>query len=295
MFEQQLINGLTLGMIYALIAVGYTMVYGVIQLINFAHGEIFMLAAFLAVTFITVFGLPIYVAVVLTMCCCALIGVMLDIFAYRPLRQSPRLAALITAIGMSIFLQNLAMIIWGSRPKPFAQEALPAFLRTTALRIGDANISWLQVFIFGTASLLMVILFLIINKTRVGTAMRALSQNRTSAALMGINVNRVISFTFALGSSMGAVAGIMVAIYYNTLYPTMGYVAGVKAFAAAVLGGIGSVPGAMIGGIILGIAEALGAGYVSSLYRDGIAYAVMIAVIIFRPSGILGKSMVEKV
>jgi branched-chain amino acid transport system permease protein len=141
----------------------------------------------------------------------------------------------------------------------------------------------------------MIILFLIINKTRVGTAMRALSQNRTSAALMGINVNRVISFTFALGSSMGAVAGIMVAIYYNTLYPTMGYVAGVKAFAAAVLGGIGSVPGAMIGGIVLGIAEALGAGYISSLYRDGIAYAVMIAVIIFRPSGILGKSSVEKV
>jgi branched-chain amino acid transport system permease protein len=141
----------------------------------------------------------------------------------------------------------------------------------------------------------MIILFLIINKTRVGTAMRALSQNRTSAALMGINVNRVISFTFALGSSMGAVAGIMVAIYYNTLYPTMGYVAGVKAFAAAVLGGIGSVPGAMIGGIVLGIAEALGAGYISSLYRDGIAYAVMIAVIIFRPSGILGKSTVEKV
>ncbi|MFP4398042.1 MAG: branched-chain amino acid ABC transporter permease, partial [Desulfonatronovibrio sp.] len=200
-----------------------------------------------------------------------------------------------TAIGMSIFLQNLAMIFWGSRPKPFPQEALPAFLRTTALSIGNANMSWLQVSIFGTASLLMIILFLIINKTRVGTAMRALSQNRTSAALMGINVNRVISFTFALGSSMGAVAGIMVAIYYNTLYPTMGYVAGVKAFAAAVLGGIGSVPGAMIGGIILGIAEALGAGYVSSLYRDGIAYAVMIAVIIFRPSGILGKSMVEKV
>lgn len=282
-------------MIYALIAVGYTMVYGVIQLINFAHGEIFMLGAFLAVTFITALGLPIYAAVLLSMCCCALLGVMLDIFAYRPLRQSPRLAALITAIGMSIFLQNLAMIIWGSRPKPFAQEALPDFLKTRALEIGQAGISWMQVVIFVTASILMIILFLIINKTRVGTAMRALSQNRTSAALMGINVNRVISFTFALGSSMGAVAGIMVAMYYNSLYPTMGYVAGVKAFAAAVLGGIGSVPGAMIGGIVLGIAEALGAGYISSLYRDGIAYAVMIAVIIFRPSGILGKSTIEKV
>ncbi|MFW5731380.1 MAG: branched-chain amino acid ABC transporter permease [Desulfonatronovibrionaceae bacterium] len=295
MFEQQLINGLTLGMIYALIAVGYTMVYGVIQLINFAHGEIFMLGAFLSVTFITLFGVPIYLAIFMSMGCCALLGVMLDIFAYRPLRQSPRLAALITAIGMSIFLQNLAMIIWGSRPKPFAQEALPDFLKTRALEIGQAGVSWMQVIIFITASTLMIILFLIINKTRVGTAMRALSQNRTSAALMGINVNRVISFTFALGSSMGAVAGVMVAMYYNSLYPTMGYVAGVKAFAAAVLGGIGSVPGAMVGGIVLGIAEALGAGYISSLYRDGIAYAVMIAVIIFRPSGILGKSTIEKV
>ncbi len=282
-------------MIYALIAVGYTMVYGVIQLINFAHGEIFMLGAFLSVTFITLFGVPIYLAIFMSMGCCALLGVMLDIFAYRPLRQSPRLAALITAIGMSIFLQNLAMIIWGSRPKPFAQEALPDFLKTRALEIGQAGVSWMQVIIFITASTLMIILFLIINKTRVGTAMRALSQNRTSAALMGINVNRVISFTFALGSSMGAVAGVMVAMYYNSLYPTMGYVAGVKAFAAAVLGGIGSVPGAMVGGIVLGIAEALGAGYISSLYRDGIAYAVMIAVIIFRPSGILGKSTIEKV
>jgi branched-chain amino acid transport system permease protein len=292
--EQQLINGLTLGVIYALIAVGYTMVYGVIELINFAHGEIYMLGAFFCITFINAMGVPFYPAIGMAMLSCAFLGIMIDIIAYRPLRQAHRLAALITAIGMSIFLQNLAMIIWGSRPKPFAQHAVPAYLKETAFQFGSVSLTWLHVFIFGITISMMIGLNLIIRKTKVGTAMRALSQNRTCCHLMGINVNRVISFTFALGSSMGAVAGILVAVYYNTLYPTMGYVAGVKAFAAAVLGGIGSVPGAMMGGIVLGIAEALGAGYVSSLYRDGVAYAVMIAVIIFRPSGILGKAMVDK-
>jgi len=294
LLEQQLINGLTLGLIYALIAVGYTMVYGVIELINFAHGEIYMLGAFLCVTFITILGMPFFLAIMLAMACCSVLGILLDIIAYRPLRNAPRLAALITAIGMSIFLQNLAMIIWGSRPKPFPQEAVPAYLNVVAVTFGDVQLTWLQLFIFAVTIMMMIGLNLVIMKTRVGTAMRALSQNKTAAALMGINVNAVISFTFALGSAMGAMAGILVSVYYNTLFPTMGYVAGVKAFAAAVLGGIGSVPGAMIGGVILGVAEALGAGYVSSLYRDGVAYAVMIAVIIFRPSGILNKSVVDK-
>ncbi len=294
MLEQQLINGLTLGVIYALIAVGYTMVYGVIELINFAHGEIYMLGAFFCVTFITAVGLPFYAAIIMAMACCAMLGMAIDVIAYRPLRNAPRLAALITAIGMSIFLQNLAMIIWGSRPKPFAQEAVPDYLKTTAFEMGDVTLTWMHLFIFGVTFAIMIGLNLIITKTRIGTAMRALSQNRVASQLMGINVNRVISFTFALGSAMGAVAGVLVAMYYNTLYPTMGYVAGVKAFAAAVLGGIGSVPGAMMGGIVLGVAEALGAGYVSSLYRDGVAYAVMIAVIIFRPSGLLGKAVVDK-
>jgi branched-chain amino acid transport system permease protein len=293
-FLAQLVNGLTLGVIYALIAVGYTMVYGVIELINFAHGEIYMLGAFFCVTFITAFGMPFYLALVLAMGCCAVLGILLDIVAYRPLRKAPRLAALITAIGMSIFLQNLAMVIWGSRPKPFAQEAVPAYLKATALDMGGVHLTWLQVFIFGVTLTMMAVLYFIIARTRIGTAMRALAQNKTAAALMGINVNFVIGFTFALGSAMGAVAGVLVSVYYNTLYPTMGYVAGVKAFAAAVLGGIGSVPGAMLGGVILGVAEALGAGYVSSLYRDGVAYAVMIAVILFRPSGLLGKSIVDK-
>ena len=293
-FLQQLINGLTLGVIYALIAVGYTMVYGVIELINFAHGEIYMFGAFFCMSFITYMGLPLYPAMILAIICCAVLGIFIDIIAYRPLRKSHRLAALITAIGMSIFLQNLALVIFGSRPRPFPKEALPSYLKDVALHIGGAQITWLQVFIFGVTISMMLMLTLIINKTKIGTAMRALSQNHVSSQLMGINVNRVISFTFALGSSMGAVAGILVAVYYNTMYPTMGYVAGVKAFAAAVLGGIGSVPGAMTGGIVLGVAEAMGAGYISSLYRDGIAYAVMIAVIIFRPSGILGKAMVDK-
>jgi branched-chain amino acid transport system permease protein len=292
--EQQLVNGLTLGVIYALIAVGYTMVYGVIELINFAHGEIYMLGAFFCVSFITVVGLPIWVAIPFAMACCALLGIMIDIIAYRPIRKAHRLAALITAIGMSIFLQNLAMVIWGSRPRAFPQDAVPAVFAEQALAFGDVTITWLHLFIFAVTFSMMIGLFLIISRTRVGTAMRALAQNRTCCQLMGINVNRVISFTFALGSAMGAMAGILVAMFYNTLYPTMGYVAGVKAFAAAVLGGIGSVPGAMFGGIVLGIAEALGAGYVSSLYRDGVAYAVMIAVIIFRPSGILGKALVDK-
>lgn len=294
MLEQQLINGLTLGLIYAMIAVGYTMVYGVIELINFAHGEIYMLGAFLCVTFITVLGIPFYVAIFLAMCCCSVCGILLDIIAYRPLRNAPRLAALITAIGMSIFLQNLAMIIWGSRPKPFPQHQVPQYLNEVAVTFGSIQLTWLQVFIFAITIMMMIGLNLIIMKTRIGTAMRALSQNKKAAALMGINVNMVISFTFALGSAMGAVAGVLVAVYYNTMYPTMGYVAGVKAFAAAVLGGIGSVPGAMLGGVVLGVAEALGAGYVSSLYRDGVAYAVMIAVIIFRPSGILNKAVVDK-
>lgn len=294
MFEQQLFNGLTLGLIYALIAVGYTMVYGVIELINFAHGEIYMLGAFLCITFIQALGIPLFPAIALSMACCAAIGVLIDRIAYKPLRKAPRLAALITAIGVSIFLQNIAMIIWGSRPVPFVRSAVPQIFGETVFTLGSVNVSGLQIFIYAATTAMMVGLTLIINKTKVGTAMRALAQNPVSAALMGINVNRVISFTFALGSGLGAVAGILVGMYYNSISATMGYNAGVKAFAAAVLGGIGSVPGAMLGGVVLGVAETLGAGYISSQYRDGLGYAVMIAVILLRPSGLLGKSVAQK-
>lgn len=293
MFLQQLFNGLTIGGVYALIAVGYTMVYGVIQLINFAHGEIYMLGAFFAVTFINFLHLPFYVAFILSMVCCAMVGMALDVIAYRPLRNSPRLAALITAIGMSIFLQNLAMIIWGSRPLPFPQAAVPAYFNEIAFTIANVKLTWFQVFIYVVTIILMVALNLVIKKTSTGRAMRAVAQNKTMAALVGINVNRVITITFAMTGAMAAAGGIMVAVYYNSLFPTMGYTAGVKAFAAAVLGGIGSVPGAMLGGVVLGVAEALGAGYLSSLYRDGISYLAMILVIIFLPAGFFGKLIKE--
>jgi branched-chain amino acid transport system permease protein len=292
LFLQQLFNGLTIGGIYALIAVGYTMVYGVIQLINFAHGEIYMLGAFFAMTFIIFLGMPFYLAFLLAMACGAVCGMLLDVIAYRPLRRSPRLAALITAIGMSIFLQNLAMIIWGSRPKPFPQDSLPAYFNHT-VKFAGVSLTGFHLFIFAASIVMMIGLNLLIQKTRFGKAMRAVAQNKTMAALTGINVNRVITLTFAVAGAMGAAAGLMVGAFYNSLYPTMGYLAGVKAFAAAVLGGIGSVPGAMLGGIVLGVAEALGAGYLSSLYRDGISYAVMIIVIVFIPAGFFGVLIKE--
>ncbi len=295
LFLQQLVNGITLGGVYALIAVGYTMVYGVIQLINFAHGEIYMLGAFLAYSMVTFLGLPFFLAFLLAIPLCAMIGILLDYIAYRPLRNAPRLAALITAIGMSIFLQNLALMIWGSQIKSYPRDLLPSFFYEPALLFGDVSVSWLQVFMLAVTAACMTLLHLIIHKTRTGAAMRAVSQDKTTAALMGIRVNRVISFTFAIGSAMGALAGILVGLYYNAIFPAMGYVAGVKAFAAAVLGGIGSVPGAMLGGGVLGIAEVMGAGYISSEYRDGISYAVMIGVILFKPAGLIGRKIGEKV
>ncbi len=295
LFGQQLVNGITLGSVYALIAVGYTMVYGVIQLINFAHGEIYMMGAFLSFTMVTSMGMNFWVAFPVTIIMCSIMGMLLDVVAYRPLRQAPRLAALITAIGMSLFLQNLALIIWGSQIKSFPAATLPRIFSYPALTMGEIVISWLQVFILVVAFGMMAALHTIIHYTRIGTAMRAIAQDKVTASLMGINVNRVISFTFAIGSAMGGVAGILVGMYYNAIWPTMGYTDGIIAFAAAVLGGFGSVPGAMLGGGILGMAEVMGAGYISSAYRDGIAYAVMILVIIFKPSGLLGKSTLQKV
>jgi len=295
LFLQQLVNGLTLGGVYALIAVGYTMVYGVIELINFAHGEIYMLEAFLSYTMVTVFGIPFFAAIPLTIMICACFGILLDFIAYRPLRRAPRLAALITAIGMSIFLQNLALLIWGGQIRSYPRAVLPKAFFQNAFVVGDITMTWLQIFILAVTVVFMFILHLIIHRTQVGTAMRAISQDKVTSALMGISVNRVISFTFAIGSAMGAMAGILVGLYYNAIFPYMGYNAGIKAFAAAVLGGIGSVPGAMLGGGVLGIAEVFGAGYLASEYRDGISYAVMILVILFKPSGLIGKPILEKV
>jgi branched-chain amino acid transport system permease protein len=254
-----------------------------------------MLGAFLAYTQVAVLHLPFYLASITTVLICAVFGVVLDYVAYRPLRTAPRLAALITAIGVSIFLQNLALLIWGSQIKAYPREVLPSFFYTAALSAGDVILTWLQIFILAVTVVSMLVLHFIIHKSKVGTAMRAVSQDKVASALMGIGVNRVISVTFAIGSAMGGMAGILVGLYYNAIFPTMGYIAGVKAFAAAVLGGIGSVPGAMLGGTVLGIAEVLGAGYFSSSYRDGISYAVMILVIIFKPSGLIGQLSGDKV
>ncbi len=304
MLLQQIVNGLILGSIYSLVAVGYTLVYGVIEIINFAHGEIYMLGAFFFYSFLNM-GFPIIFALILSIFSCIAVGVLLDIVAYRPLRNADRLSALITAIGMSIFFQNIAMLIWGADVKRFSSELLPAFFKKNFINLpneslpffNDAflSVSYLQVIILFISLLFMLGLHIIVNKTKIGTAMRAIAQDKQAAALMGINVNSVISWAFGLGSALAAVAGALIGIYYNAIYPTMGYIAGVKAFSAAVLGGIGSISGAMFGGILLGIAETFGAAYISSEYRHGIAYGAMIFVILFNPSGLLGKKRVERV
>ena len=308
-FSEQLINALVLGGIYALIAVGYTMVYGIIELINFAHGEIFMFGAYFAFTLVTVFNLPFWVALPISMLLCAGIGMLMDLVAYRPLRNAARLSALITAIGVSIGLQNLARIIWGARQRPFPSESLPTFLKQgippseplpafslteTAIALpGGAYLPYRDLFIILLALILMIALNRLVSLTKIGKAMRACAQNRVASNLMGINTNRVIVITFAIGSALGAVAGVMVGVR-EIIEPTMGYYKGVAAFAAAVLGGIGNITGAMLGGLLIGFAEVFGAGYIpygyGSGYRVAIAYIVMIAVILIRPSGLFGKS-----
>ena len=297
---EQFINGLVLGGIYALIAVGYTMVYGIIQLINFAHGEIFMFGAYLALMLITIFNIPFWIALPASMLLCAMLGMLIDLVAYRPLRNAPRLSALITAIGISLVLQNLARMIWSARPRQFPTETLPAFFISevnmqtgeilNAIPLpGGGILPYRDVFIFLLAVVLMIALNRLIYLTKIGKAMRACAQNRVASNLMGIKTNQIIAITFAIGSALGAVAGIMVGLSENVT-PTMGYYKGVAAFAAAVLGGIGNITGAMLGGIIIGLAEVLGAGYISSGYRLAIAYIIMIAVIVIRPSGLFGKS-----
>ena len=299
-FLEQVLNGLTLGGVYALIAVGYTMVYGIIGLINFAHGEIYMMGAFLALS-VVMAGVPWFIAFPLTILCCAIMGVLIDRVAYKPLRSAPRLAALITAIGISLFLQNLALLIWGGDRQAFPREAVPSLLRETAFTVTlphsfvDFSVNWMQLIILCIVCILMIFLTWLISYTKTGMAMRAISQDRRAAELMGINVDKIIMVTFALGSSLGAIAGILIGLNYEAIWPYMGYDAGIKAFAAAVLGGIGSVPGAVLGGIILGIGETFGAAYISSNYRNGLAYLLMILVILIKPSGLLGKTQKEKV
>ena len=291
MIFQQLINGIALGSTYALIALGYTMVYGIITLINFAHGEIFMAGAFVGLLLVSVFKLNIFVAMILAMITSMVLGVVIELIAYRPLRKSSRLSALISAIGVSIFLSTLAQMIFGADAKGFPETAFPV----NQIHIGDADISTLQLLIIGVSACLMIALEFIVQKTKIGKAMRATSEDYNTAALMGINVNMVISFTFALGSALAAAGGVLVGLLFNAVSFNMGLMAGLKAFAAAVLGGIGSIPGAMLGGLLLGVSEVLGVAAGYSSYRDAIAFAILVLVLLVRPTGLLGRKIQKKV
>jgi branched-chain amino acid transport system permease protein len=300
MFTQQLINGLALGAVYALIALGYTMVYGILQLINFAHGEVYMLGAYLGIIVLgvlTYLGLPAYsltlsllITVLVSMAFCAFYGAAIERVAYRPLRNATKLAPLISAVGMSIILQNFVMLAQGKEYKN-----LPPMLPARGFDLFGANVSPVQIFILSASILIMIALHLFVSKTKLGKAMRATSQDRVMAGLVGININGVISATFMIGSGLAAVAGVMVTLYYGVVHFFMGYLAGIKAFTAAVLGGIGSIPGAMLGGFMLGLIENFCASYISSVYKDAFAFLVLIITLILRPSGLLGQKAVDKV
>lgn len=302
MFIQQLINGLTIGSVYALVALGYTMVYGIIGLINFAHGDVVMVGAMVATSLVLTFigtdptaisiWLVLGAALLAAIPICMGIGWTTERFAYRPLRRAPRLAALITAIGVSFIIQNLAMMYWGRNYLSF-----PTIIEPRIFHILGARISLLQLAIIISAGAIMLSLLVVVHRTKLGTAMRATAQNREVAGLMGVNINSVISSAFLIGSALAAVAGVMITSYYGVAQYTMGFILGLKAFTAAVLGGIGNLAGAMLGGLLLGLIEALGAGYVGDLtngflgshYQDVFSFMVLVIVLIFRPSGLLGE------
>ncbi|MBV5273950.1 MAG: branched-chain amino acid ABC transporter permease [Lamprocystis purpurea] len=301
---QQLINGLILGSLYALVALGYTMVYGILELINFAHGEIVMVGAMVSVSVLaalTAAGVPVALALPLALAAavvvCVVTGVLVERIAYRPLRNAPRLAPLITAIGVSIVLQNLAMIFGGRQFLSF-----PPVIEVRVYDVLGATVSNIQILILVVAALTMGGLLLLVNRTRLGRAMRATAQNREVAGLMGVDVNRVIAATFIVGSALAAVAGLLIASYYGIAHYNMGFILGLKAFSAAVLGGIGNIPGALLGGLLLGVIESLGAGYIGDLtggflgshYQDIFAFLILILVLTFRPSGLLGERVADR-
>ena len=303
-FLQQIINGLTLGSVYAVVALGYTMVYGIIQLINFAHGEVVMIGAMVAFSVITPLAgtalppvLIVLAGILVAIPVCMLVGYAMERIAYRPLRGAPRLAPLITAIGISIILQHVALLVWSRNPLAF-----PQIIPLVSFDIGGAIITGVQIAIILTSVLMMGGLTLMVYRTKLGIAMRATSQNPQVAGLMGIDIDRIIAFTFIVGAALGAVAGVMVGTYYGIAHYTMGSLLGLKAFSAAVLGGIGNLAGAMLGGILLGIVEALGAGYIGDLtnnvfgsnYQDVFAFLVLIAVLVLRPSGLLGERVGDR-
>jgi len=290
MFLQQLINGLMLGSVYALVALGYTMVYGVLKFINFAHGDIYMWGAFFGLLLARIPGMNFFVIIILTLGLSAILGVLVERIAYKPLRSAPRLVVTTSALGMSIVLSNLARLLIGSET-----YAVPKILNVKAIPLGsNATINTIQIFILGTSILLMIWLNWFVNKSRYGKAIRAVSEDKETAGLMGININKVVSVTFAVGSALGGAAGFLVGMYYDAVYATMGYTAGLKAFTAAILGGIGSIPGAMIGGIVLGIVENFGVVLLSSSYREAITFTVLIIVLLFRPSGLFSANIYDK-
>ena len=290
-FLQQLVNGLSLGSINALIALGYTMVYGIIKLINFAHGDIYMLGAFTAFYATTVFHLNFFLALIVAMVLCGVLGVLIERIAYKPLRHATRITALITAMGVSYILEYTTQYFAGSEVKTFPEDVL----NNAVFQIGGIQISQQQIYIIAVTLILMLALTYIVGRTRMGRAMRAVSVDEKAAELMGISVDRTISFTFLLGSVLAGAAGVLVGVYYNSINPLMGMVPGLKAFIAAVFGGIGIIPGAMIGGFAIGIAETMVVAYGSSLYRDAIVYVILILILIIKPAGLLGKNVKEKV
>jgi branched-chain amino acid transport system permease protein len=298
-FLQQLTNGLAVGGIYALIALGYTMVYGVLKLINFAHGELFTIGAYLGLTLLAAFGLadhigPAGVVILLAlmvMGLVAVVGVVLERVAYKPLRQAHRLSAVVSAMGASIFFQNALMLLYGARSRVYPHDILPQ----TAVSFLGLDIPLVRLLILLTSISMMIGLYLFIQKTRLGTAIRAVAIDQRAARLMGINVDRVILIVFIIGPALGGAAGLMVGLYYGPINFTMGWLYGLKAFTAAIIGGIGNIPGAMVGGLLLGVIEAMGAAYISIAWRDAITFGVLIAILIFRPTGLLGERVAEKV
>ncbi|HCM89067.1 MULTISPECIES: branched-chain amino acid ABC transporter permease [Vagococcus] len=287
---QQLINGLSLGSIYALLALGYTMVYGIIKLINFAHGEIYMMGAFVGYYVTNQFKLSLIPTLLISMTICAILGVLIEFLAYRPLRKSTRIAALITAIGVSFLIQSLMVYFIGADTRPF-----PQIIENTNYDMKLFTISKIQLIILSTSIFLMFLLQLIVKHTKMGKAMRAVSVDPDAAQLMGINVNHTISFTFAIGSSLAAAGGVLIGLYYNSIDPMMGVAPGLKAFIAAVFGGIGIIPGAALGGFVIGIIETFVSALGFTAYRDAVVYAILIIVLLVKPAGLLGKNVKEKV
>ena len=298
-FLQQLLNGLMIGMVYALIALGYTMVYGVIQLINFAHGEIFMVGAYLALTVCLAAGVerggavPVAIvvagAVVVGAAGCGALGLGIERLAYRPLRGAPKLCALITAIGVSFFLQNAVMLIYGATDRRF-----PALVPPIRWEVAGATVSLLQLIIWGASALMMLGLQALVMRTTLGRAMRATAQDPKACSLLGISVDQIVALTFAIGSILAAVGGMLFGLYYNTITFHDGYLTGLKAFTAAVLGGIGNIPGAMVGGLLLGLLEGLAAGYLSAQWKNVVAFAVLVLVLLLRPHGLLGERVADR-